>query len=291
MTTTNKPLGVYVHIPFCMRKCPYCDFLSFENESALVHKVYVKALMKELEAHGEVYGNDYTVNTLFIGGGTPSLLLPSMVKDIADAVKDNFNMDINSEITIEANPRTLSPAKLSGYLEAGVNRISIGVQSFNDLVLKILGRPHTAEDGYSACRMAREAGFKNINLDLMFGIPGQHGETWMETLMVAVGLSPEHVSFYSLTIEEGTKFHDMFETGPYAKLPDEVEREMHAMAVKELSGAGHQRYEISNAAKPGHECRHNIKYWTFEDFTCVNSTEPNKLHCFKCRRNRKILQV
>jgi len=271
MTITNKKencktLGIYVHIPFCLKKCGYCDFLSFENKAVPAHKEYVKALLNEVESYGAEYSNNYLVDSVFIGGGTPSLISPDMIGDIIGAIKYNFNFDGDTEITIEANPGTLTGEKLDAYLAAGINRLSIGAQSFDDCILKILGRVHLAGDIYKNYRLAREAGFENINLDLIFGIPGQHIDIWKETLSGAIGLDPGHISFYSLQIEEGTRFYEMFEAGMYEKLSDELDREMYHYAVRELSDAGYTHYEISNAAKDGHECRHNIKYWSFKDY-------------------------
>ena len=272
MTTINKPLGIYIHIPFCKKKCAYCDFLSFETESAVIHKAYTKALIKEIEARGAelngnaVNGNKYFVNSIFIGGGTPSILLPSMINDVITAVKDSFNTDINMEVTIEANPGTLSELKIKSYLKSGINRLSIGAQSFNDFILKILRRAHFSDDIYTGFKMAREIGFDNINLDLMFAIPGQTIELWADTLSKAIELEPEHISFYGLQIEEGTKFYEMFVKGPYEKISDELDREMYHYAVEKLQGSGYEHYEISNAAKAGYECRHNIKYWSMDEY-------------------------
>ena len=272
MTTTNKDkkkLGLYIHIPFCLRKCAYCDFLSFENDSAVIHKVYVKALMKEIEYYGSVYGNDFTVNTVFLGGGTPSILLQSMTDDIVKSVKYSFDVSVDSEITIEANPKTLTETKLSAYLESGINRLSIGAQSFNDFLLKILSRVHLSEDTVKNFKMARAAGFKNINIDLIFGVPQQTQEVWKDTLLQGLALEPEHISFYSLQIEKGTKFYELFVKGPYEKASEKLDREMYHYGLEELKTGGYDRYEISNAAKPGYECRHNIKYWTMEDYIGV----------------------
>ena len=268
MTTTNnkRKLGIYAHIPFCIRKCAYCDFLSFEDESAVVHKVYIKALTKEIETNSKVYNNNYIVDSIFIGGGTPSLILPSMIDDVIKAVKHNFNMAIDSEITIEINPKTLSMDKLKSYADSGVNRVSIGAQSFNDYVLKILGRIHLAENILKNFKMLRAAGFKNINIDLIFGVPAQSLNVWKESLDKALELSPEHLSFYGLQVEEGTKLHKMIADRKYKKVDDELDREMYHLAVKELKKAGYKHYEISNAAKNGYECRHNLKYWSLDDY-------------------------
>jgi len=274
MTITNKagsdkPLGIYVHVPFCVKKCLYCDFLSFENEDKSAHEAYAKGLIKEIEekaAFIEKAGMKYTVDTVFIGGGTPSIMAPALVGDMIYAVKQTFNVDVNIEITIEANPGTLGEEKLKSYLSYGVNRLSIGAQSFDDRMLKTLGRIHSPLDIDRCFKAARASGFKNINLDLMFALPGQTLETWEDTLDRAVELCPEHISFYSLQIEEGTKIHDLLSSGVYEGMADELDREMYRLAVKKLPEAGYAHYEISNAAKPGFECRHNIKYWTMEEY-------------------------
>jgi len=271
MTTISngKKLGIYVHIPFCVRKCAYCDFLSLENESALIHKVYIKALLKEISSFSLVYGDSFAVDSIFIGGGTPTIILPSMIDEVIQAIKSCFNVEDDAEITIEANPKTLSMAKLEVYLDSGINRISIGAQSFNDYILRILGRIHLAEDIKKNYDMARACGFKNINLDLIFGIPAQSLGLWQETLASALELEPEHISFYSLQIEEGTKFHKMSLDGTLEKVTDETDRKMYQQTLKTLTGAGYVHYEISNAAKAGYECNHNIKYWTMSDYLGV----------------------
>ena len=265
----KKKLGIYVHIPFCLKKCGYCDFLSFEDVPAPVHEKYVKALIKELESSVEIYGNYFIVDSIFIGGGTPSLLIPGIIYDVIQAVKSNFDVDADTEITVEANPKTLSGAKLESYLNAGINRLSLGVQSFDDIILEVLGRVHSSEDAVISFKMARKAGFKNINLDLMFGIPQQSVDTWGETIDAAIGLEPEHISFYSLQIEEETKFYEILEAGTYEKVSDELDREMYHYAIEKLRGAGYGHYEISNAAKSGCECRHNVKYWSMDDYLGV----------------------
>ena len=265
----NRTLGIYIHIPFCVKKCAYCDFLSFENESEKIHRAYVKALIKEIEAYALIYGDKYTVDSVFIGGGTPSLLLPGMIYDVIRAVKSEFNVAVNAEITIEANPGTLTGAKPEYYHNAGINRLSLGAQSFNDRILEILERVHIAGDISKHYKTARESGFENINIDLIFGIPGQNLDIWKETLDRALGLDPEHISFYGLQIEQGTKLFNMIEAGEYREIPDESDREMYHYTIKELKSSGYSHYEISNAAKAGYECRHNLKYWSMDDYLGV----------------------
>lgn len=213
----------------------------------------------------------YTVDTVFIGGGTPSILPPGAVSSLMDSLRSAFDIEADAEITIESNPKTLTREKLLEYRRAGIDRLSMGLQSFDDGCLRTLGRVHTAEDFLENFRLARECGFDNINIDLMFAIPGHTMEIWEDTLERAVGLSPEHISFYSLQIEEGTPFYEMFRRGEIDQIPDETDRLMYHRAIAVLKEAGYEHYEISNAAKPGRQCRHNLKYWSMEDYLGIGS--------------------
>jgi len=261
-----KKLGLYLHIPFCMKKCLYCDFLSFADTGTAVQNDYMKMLIQEVVLKGKIYGNKYDVDSIFIGGGTPSLINEALIAELLSAIKANFNVLEDAEISIESNPKTLTENKLKAYLEAGINRISIGAQSLDDQCLKLMGRIHNAEDFIDNFKLAREVGFKNINIDLMFAIPGQSKEIWRETLEKSIELNPEHISFYSLQIEEGTPYFEMFKTGKLDQTVDEVDRDMYHMGIEILKEAGYSHYEISNVAKPGYECRHNLKYWSFSDY-------------------------
>ncbi|HML38845.1 MAG TPA: radical SAM family heme chaperone HemW [Bacillota bacterium] len=262
----GRALGLYFHIPFCVRKCDYCDFLSFGGISEEDQRSYFRALIREIEYWARVYNNKYYVDTVFIGGGTPSLVGESLVSGLMAAIRDNFNVRRDAEISIESNPKTLTENKLNAYLEAGINRLSIGAQSLEDELLGRMGRIHTAEDFLTNYTLARECGFRNINIDLMFSIPGQTMGTWMETLGTAIGLAPEHISFYSLQIEEGTPFFTMFQDGIMKETDDELDRRMYHDAVDALWAGGYGHYEVSNAARPGCECRHNLKYWSMDDY-------------------------
>src|SRR5665648_50683 len=264
--STLKKLGLYLHIPFCMKKCLYCDFLSFADVSTAIQNDYMKSLIQEVALKGKIYGNKYDVDSIFIGGGTPSLINEALIVDLMSAVKANFNVLEDAEITIESNPKTLTKNKLEAYFGVGINRISIGAQSLDDNCLKLLGRIHNTEDFGDNFKLARTAGFENINIDLMFAIPGQSSEIWKETLKKAIELKLEHISFYSLQIEEGTPYFEMFKTGKLDQTVDEVDRDMYHTGIKMLKEAGYSHYEISNAAKPGYECRHNLKYWSFDDY-------------------------
>jgi len=261
-----KKLGLYIHIPFCLQKCKYCDFLSLEKTSFKEHTAYVEALKSEIEHYGQVYNNKFIVDTIFIGGGTPSFINEALIADIISVVKAVFNLTINAEVTIETNPKTLTLEKLKTYLDCGINRLSIGVQSLDDEMLKGLGRMHSSTDVFDNYAMAREAGFKNINVDLMFAIPNHTIKLWLETLTKIIQLKPEHISFYSLQLEQGTAFFDLFQRGELLQIPDDIDREMYHCAVEIFTNMGYRHYEISNCAMPDFECRHNLKYWSMEDY-------------------------
>ena len=270
MTTISK-LGIYIHIPFCLSKCKYCGFYSHGGASEAEQREYVESLFDDIEEYGRVYGEEYFVDTIFIGGGTPSILPSSYIGEILDCIRACFNVEEDAEISMESNPKTLTYQKLVDYRKAGVNRLSIGVQSLNDDCLKALGRAHTVADFKRNFIMAREAGFDNINMDLMFAIPGHTLEIWEETLDEAIELGPEHISFYSLQIEEGTPFYDMYRKGEFDQVPDDIDREMYHLAISKLKAAGYEHYEISNASKSGKPCRHNLKYWSMEDYLGIGS--------------------
>ena len=264
MTTNN--LGIYIHIPFCVRKCPYCGFYSHPLENAEELRIYKDRLIKEINDFCTARGDNpkRTVDSIFIGGGTPSLMPTDYIDEILSVINNSFHVTRDCEITLEANPFTLGTVPLANF--PAVNRLSIGVQSFDDGVLKTLGRVHTAREAEEAFVSARAAGFDNINLDLMFGIPGQTLGQWTKTLEKAISLNPEHISFYSLQIEEGTPYYKRFMDGDFDELPEELDRDMYHTAIRMLKAAGYKHYEISNAAKPGFECRHNLKYWTGQEY-------------------------
>lgn len=221
--------------------------------------------MEEIKIQGEHWPYR-KVNSIFFGGGTPSLFTGQDIKDIMDCLRDNFNVSDTAEITIEANPNTLTDAKLDGYLGAGINRISIGIQSFDNTILDFLGRIHNKNEALAAYQKARRAGFKNINIDLMFGIPGQTMKKWTDTVKQAIFLRPQHISLYSLSVEEGTPLDEMFCRGEFELTPDIVDREMYHEALKLLRNSGYNHYEISNVALPGYEGQHNMKYWSYEEY-------------------------
>lgn len=265
MTITNN-IGIYVHIPFCIKKCRYCSFLSFPCEDERILSEYADALLMEIRTRYEEW--PYRIaDTVYIGGGTPSILPAKDMKKIVEGIKENFTLADGSEITIEANPATLTEEKLETYLECGINRISVGIQAFDNSILDLLGRAHNKNDGLNAIRMAKKAGFRNINIDLMFGIPGQTIKMWGDTMRQCIFLEPQHISLYSLQIEEGTAFHDMIYKDKIMKeTPDSLDRQMYHEAIYMMEDAGYELYEISNAAMPGYKSRHNLKYWSYRDY-------------------------
>ena len=262
----KKALSLYIHIPFCVRKCIYCDFLS-EPLCGHDHKrvsEYVDALCSELLSYKDI-ADRYIVETIFIGGGTPSLVDEAYILQIMQTVREVFAISGDAEITIEANPGTITRSKLDTYKACGINRLSIGLQSANDDELKLLGRIHNFDQFLAGYDMAREAGFRNINIDIMSGLPGQSLHSYLETIERVLRLSPEHISSYGLIVEEGTPLYDNREL--LDTLPDEeTDRRMYKATGRILEMAGYHRYEISNYALPGRECRHNIVYWRLKEY-------------------------
>lgn len=261
MTTPNKA-GIYIHIPFCVKKCSYCAFLS-GPAGPEVRQEYVNHLIEEIRLRSREVPE---ADTIYFGGGTPSLLTPEQIGEILEEVRKAFRITEGAEVTLEANPGTLTAEGLEGYRKAGINRLSMGVQSMDDRRLRYLGRIHTAEEVRRDVKMAREAGFHNINLDLIFAIPGTDVSDAMEDLEAIAALEPEHISFYSLQLEEGTSFFRDFEAGKLREVPDETDREMYHRGIRALREKGYRHYEISNFARPGCESRHNSKYWNMAEY-------------------------
>lgn len=256
----KKPLSIYIHIPFCRHKCIYCDFLSFANETNTRQIQYVNALMSEIRLY-KPYADRYSVKTIYIGGGTPSILDEALIGNILNTIFHIFKVDRFPEITIEVNPGTIKYTNLLSYKEYGINRLSIGLQSADNEMLRMMGRIHDFDDFISGFEAARRAGFENISVDVMSGLPGQDIHTLVDTLTKVTELGPEHISVYSLQVEEGTKLSERQDL--INMIPDEnTDRTMYAMTKKVLKAAGYNRYEISNYSKPKYESRHNIVYWT-----------------------------
>lgn len=256
----KKYVSLYVHIPFCALKCKYCDFLSFDGESYGTMLRYVDSLCQEIKLYAPL-ASDYIVRSVFIGGGTPSLLDEGLITNIMAFIRKTFTLEKDAEISIEANPGTLRHQKLNGYKAAGINRLSIGLQSADDEMLRKLGRMHNYDQFVATFKAARRAGFNNINIDIMSGLPGQTIHSYVDTLSRVLEFGPEHISAYSLSIEEGTPFAkdpEILESLP----PDMIDRRMYEITKKLLAAHGYDRYEVSNYARPGYECRHNMVYWT-----------------------------
>lgn len=258
---SSKNIGVYIHIPFCERKCKYCDFLSFEANEDL-KKEYVSALISQIENTK----CEKEVDSVFIGGGTPSSLSGEDIKRISDAVYKSYKASEDTEFTIEINPATVDKNKLSAYREAGVNRISMGVQSFLEKELKTLGRLHTAEEAEKSFYLLSEAGFLNINLDLMFALPNQTLTDLEKNLKAASELSPTHLSVYGLIVEEGTPIYDLIKKGSLSEADEDLYASMYDFTADFLEECGYEKYEISNFSKKGFKSRHNLKYWSGDEY-------------------------
>jgi len=266
----HSSLSIYIHVPFCAKKCAYCDFASFSGREADWGR-YFDEILTEIRLWSEItdfglLGDKYRVKTMFIGGGTPTLVDAGYIEKTIDACRGIVSFEADAEITIEGNPGTLTPHGLAAYRRVGVNRLSLGTQSFDDGLLRSLGRIHTAGQIGEAVIMAREAGFDNINLDLMYALPGQEMGQWTDTLDAAVALGVEHLSAYSLIVEPGTLMAARVASGAATVPDDDAVNAMQRQAITRLNAAGFHRYEISNYAKPGCECRHNLVYWNRGDY-------------------------
>jgi oxygen-independent coproporphyrinogen III oxidase len=253
------PIGLYLHIPYCLHKCGYCDFNSHNINEAEMES-YVRALLSEMEQAAQG-AKDRRIATIFFGGGTPTTLPFADLARILEACRQQFQVDPEAEITCEANPATIPQTDLAHLREAGFNRLSIGVQSFDPDELKRLERVHSVDEVYLTVERARQAGFDNLSLDLMFGLPGQTMEHWQDNLQKAIDLQPDHISAYNLTIEPDTVFYKQQAQGQLTMPPDDFQRELFEITIDTLTGAGYEHYEISNYAQPGKQCRHNLNYW------------------------------
>lgn len=263
----NK-IAIYIHIPFCIKKCRYCDFHSFRYDISLFCQ-YKSALLKEIERYSN---QDYFIDTIYIGGGTPSIFPSEYLREIIDAVSSLGKISSYLEFTIEVNPGTVDREKLEGYKELGINRISIGVQSLIDEELKILGRIHTRDEALYSIQLAKEVGFANINVDLIYGIPGQSLESWRYTLKEVLDLNITHISIYGLMYEPGTVLYKSLIMGEITPMPEDLELEIFNLTQEILNEYNFSWYEISNYAKKGYECRHNITYWDGGDYLGLGSS-------------------
>lgn len=282
------PLGLYAHIPWCVRKCPYCDFNSHERPGAgIPETAYVDALCADLTASRQEEARQ--VETVFFGGGTPSLLQADSFARLLDVLRDSGGLAPNAEISLEANPGTAEAGRFAGYRSAGINRLSIGAQSFDDDALGRLGRIHNGAEARGAMAMARKAGFDNINLDLMFGLPGQRHDEVLRDLASAIELQPEHISWYQLTLEPNT----VFWRRPPPLPEDSAVEAMQEAGLAMLENAGYARYEISAFARPGKQCRHNLNYWRFGDYLGIGAgahgkrSFPGRNRILRSRKTRR----
>ncbi|MSP53512.1 MAG: radical SAM family heme chaperone HemW [Gammaproteobacteria bacterium] len=287
MSSTN-PISLYIHLPWCVRKCPYCDFNSHVSKKPIPESEYIECLIADLQNDLTRYAIARPLQTIFMGGGTPSLFSPASIAKILTAVDQHWGIPTGTEITLEANPGTVEQAKFTGFLAAGINRLSIGVQSFQDDKLKTLGRIHDGQAAHSAFQAARDAGFKNINLDLMFGLPKQSISEGLADLQTAIDLQPEHLSWYQLTLEPNTVFYKKPPILPDIDLIDELQIQGQEL----LKQKGYPQYEISAYAQHGRQCRHNLNYWQFGDYVGIGAGAHGKITLANgdVRRTRKLQQ-
>ncbi|MBI5048325.1 MAG: radical SAM family heme chaperone HemW [Deltaproteobacteria bacterium] len=263
----NNTIGIYVHIPFCIKKCPYCDFNSIAVTSA-PDDIYIDAVLEELAGHIKEKPSllNKTLETIYIGGGTPSIIEPHNIKKLVNGIRQAFSDTAPDEITIEINPGTVTRDRLAAFKDAGINRLSIGIQSFNEKMLKTLGRIHSAKDSVRCYEYARAAGFNNIGMDIIFGAPEQSIKEWEEDIETAACLRPEHISTYNLTIENGTSFFTLQKSCELALPSEEEQTLMYEIAINILKNKGYNHYEISNFSLAGFESRHNNRYWLGMDY-------------------------
>lgn len=269
-------LGLYIHIPFCISKCKYCDFNSYKLDLDEKRK-YLNAIEKEMKFYKEeIRGKE--IDTIFVGGGTPSILNQDEIKFLFNNIKSNFKIKNDSEITMECNPGTLTLDKLNTMKECGVNRLSIGLQAVQNKHLEYIGRIHTYEEFEKNYYQAKEVGFENINIDLMYALPNQSKKDWMESLEKVVKLNPAHISAYSLILEENTELFNMYEKNEFKLLDEDTDIEMYEYTIKYLKSHGYNQYEISNYAKEGFECKHNILYWKCKNYVGLGASASGFLN-------------
>lgn len=290
------PLGLYIHLPWCVRKCPYCDFNSHQAPALIPEADYVAALLRDLQQDLPLLPVGSSPKSIFFGGGTPSLFAPASIDALLQGVDACLPLGSDVEITLEANPGTVEQARFQGFRRAGVNRLSLGIQSLADQQLKQLGRIHGRAEALAAVAAAREAGFENINLDMMFALPGQTQSQALEDLDELISLSPEHISYYQLTLEPDT----VFARHPPVLPDDESAWAMQVAARRRLGRAGYRRYEVSAYARPGRACQHNLNYWRFGDYLGIGAGAHGKLsdpatgqirRRHKARQPRRYLQT
>jgi len=283
-----KKLAIYLHIPFCKQKCKYCDFNSFYINNEEKISEYITSLCKQIEYYADK-SSEFEVSSVYFGGGTPSFINEKYIKIVLDIIRDKYNVIPNAEITIEVNPGTVNFEKLKEYKKFGINRLSIGVQTLNDNLLEVIGRVHTASEAKECFYLARNAGFDNISLDIMFGLPNQTLEDVKDTVDEFIKLNPEHVSAYSLKIEEGTAFYKLYSENKLILPSEELERDMYYLLKDRLNKAGYSQYEISNFAKLNYHSKHNTAYWERQDYlgfgisasSCFNEVRFSNTNSFE----------
>lgn len=282
--TSEPTLGIYIHWPFCVRRCTYCAFVSCTDAS--LQRAYYEALVSEIKAAGSLFAG--VADSIFIGGGTPSSAPFGTMAGILDTLRSAFNVSDNAEITMEANPDSTDPASVAEWIEAGVNRLSIGLQTTHAAHLFRLGRVHTLEDFRQAFANAREGGFKNINVDLMYALPLQTAGEWRQTLRFIRTLQPEHVSCYGLSLEDGTPLYERVSAGILPVPDEELEVKMYNQAAHVLEGAGYDHYEISNFARPGFQCLHNRKYWLLDNYLGLGASAHSMVGHFRFANTNSV---
>ncbi|MBI5639428.1 MAG: radical SAM family heme chaperone HemW [Nitrospirae bacterium] len=280
------PEFLYIHIPFCVRKCIYCDFLSLPYDESLALK-YTDALCRELELKKN---RATTLKTVFIGGGTPSVLPDSCLEHIFLCLRNNYSLTPSTEITVEANPGTITETKVDMLKSQGVNRVSLGIQSFQESELKTLGRIHGADEAISAAEMIISAGLTNLSLDLIYGIPGQTPGSWKDSLDRAIGLSPKHISAYELTPERGTQLYHQLESGSLTMPEEDLILDMNDLVIDILAAAGFEHYEISNFSLPGFTCIHNLNYWNRGEYLAAGAGAHSFVKGYRSRNTSDIRQ-
>jgi len=268
-----SPLSLYIHIPWCIKKCPYCDFNSHAVKTSIPETQYIEALLNDLARDLQIYNVNRTISSIFIGGGTPSLFSPESINRLLEGIKQQMALKQELEITLEANPGTFESHKFAEFRALGINRLSIGIQSFNNTLLNNLGRVHSAQEAIVAAEIAHQAGFENFNLDLMFGLPGASPEQSRTDIKTAISLKPKHISFYQLTLEPNTWFHKF-----PPKLPnDDVIFRTQKDCQEILAAHDYQQYEISAYSQADAQCRHNVNYWQFGDYLGIGAGAHGKL--------------
>lgn len=283
----NNNAGIYVHVPFCENKCPYCDFYSLKT-NAYDPARFVDAVIMETKQK-EGFGK-FEYDSIYIGGGTPSVLAPDQIKAIIDNLHLSFRFGVDIEVTIECNPFSLDFVKAREYLNSGINRISLGIQSLCDKNLKILGRLHNSDMAIKSFNVLRDAGFENISVDLIYGIPGQSVEEWLIDLDKTIKLDPEHISAYNLIIENNTEFGRLYNEGKLELPSEENQRLMYDLLGEKLQGTGYNRYEISNFSKKGYESRHNLKYWTGKPYLGLGPSAVSSDTQFRIKNHANLFE-